>query len=167
MVKNLITAGQALRRITSREVSPIYCFFGEDFFFQEIIVDGILNVFKGGKTSLVLGVDAEEKILNHLNMTSLFSTKEVIIIRNPKKISVKYHDDIRDYCKSPSSDKVVIFIYEDPYASNKFIDSIASYSTSIDIRVPFPNKMREWISYYIKRKKINLSNNIIHELIEY
>ncbi len=166
MVKNLITPGQTLRRIVAREVFPVYAFFGEDSFFQDLIIDGIVDVFKGERVSFVLGVDSEQDILNSLNMGSLFSTKEIIIIRNAKKISSKYQQEIIDYCSSPIDDKVVVFIYEDPYSSNKFINEISSHATSIDMRVPFPNKMKEWISYYLKQNKINISPHIISQLID-
>ena len=166
MVKNLITPGQALRRIMAREVAPIYCFFGEDIFFHDIIIEGVLDIADGDRVSMVIGVDSADRVLEHLNINSLFSSKEVIVVRNPKKISPKYQEELKEYCKSPSLDKVLIFIYEDPYSSNKFINSISSHATSIDMRVPFPNKMREWISYYIKREKFDIPDNIINDLIE-
>ena len=166
MVKNLITPGQTLRRIMAREVAPSYIFLGEDSFFHELIINGILNIFEGKRVNFILGVDSEQEVLNHLNMGSLFSTKEVIIIRNPKKINIKYQEEIKDYCKSPMDDKVIIFIYEDPYASNKLIDGISSYSTSIDMRTPFPNKMKEWVIYYLKQKKINIPKDTIDQLFD-
>ena len=73
----------------AREVAPSYIFLGEDSFFHELIINGILNIFEGKRVNFILGVDSEQEVLNHLNMGSLFSTKEVIIIRNPKKINIK------------------------------------------------------------------------------
>ena len=43
MVKNLITPGQALRRIMAREVFSSYIFLGQDSFFHELIIDGTDN----------------------------------------------------------------------------------------------------------------------------
>ena len=153
----------------SREVAQTYIFLGEDFFFQDIIINGIQKVFLedgGEKVNLVIGVDKEDDILNNLNMNSLFNQKSIIIIRNPKKISSKYHAELIEYFKSPLTDKVVIFIYNDAYASNKFITELASPSTCIDMRSPFKNKMKEWALYYIKKNKINIPNNLLDQLIE-
>ena len=169
MIKNLITPGQTLRRIMSREVAQTYIFLGEDFFFQDIIINGIEKIFlsdEGEKISLIMGVDNEDDILNNINMNSLFNQKSIIIVRNTKKISSKYHSELIDYFKSPIADKIVVFIYDDPYTSNKFITQLASCSTCIDMRSPFKNKMKEWILYYIKKNKINVPSHLVDQLIE-
>jgi len=169
MIKNLITPGQTLRRIMSREVGQTYIFLGEDFFFQDIVINGIQETFLsdgGEKINLIMGVDKEEDILNNLNMNSLFNQKSIIIIRNPKKIHSKYHGELIDYFKSPLTDKVVVFIYDDAYTSNKFIIELASSSTCIDMRSPFKNKMKEWILYYVKKNKINIPSHLLDQLIE-
>ena len=53
MVKNLITPGQTLRRIMAREVAPSYIFLGEDSFFHELIINGILNIFEISRISWI------------------------------------------------------------------------------------------------------------------
>ena len=169
MIKKLITPGQTLRRIISKEISNTYIFLGDDFFFQDIIINGIKDNFlidSGEKVNLIMGVDKEDDILNNLNMNSLFNQKSIVIVRNAKKISNKFHSELIDYFKSPSSDKVVIFVYDDPYVSNKFVTKLSSYSTCIDMRTPFKNKMKEWVSYYIKTNKITISNHLLDQLIE-
>tara|TARA_Y100001970_G_scaffold161178_1_gene197128 strand:+ start:399 stop:1370 length:972 start_codon:yes stop_codon:yes gene_type:complete len=169
MIKNLITPGQTLRRIMSKEVGQTYIFLGEDFFFQDIIIEGIKNVFladEGEKINLIMGVDKEQDILNNLNMNSLFNQKSMIIVRNAKKISSKFHSELIDYFKSPISDKIVIFIYNDPYVSNKFVTQLASSSTCVDMRTPFKNKMKEWLLYYLKKNKINIPSHLLDQLIE-
>ena len=115
MAKSLITPGQSLRRIISKEVAQTYVFLGDDSFFHDIVVDGITKVFlseEGEKINIIMGIDSEDVLVNHLSMSSLFSQKSVIVVRNPKKINAKYQDDIKDYCKSPSKEKIVIFIYD-------------------------------------------------------
>ena len=166
MAKKLITPGQTLKRIMAKEVAPVYIFLGEDSFFHDIVIDSIVNVFEGQKVNFILGVDSEQDVINSFNMGSLFSSKEVIIIRNPKKINTKYHQEMIDYCKSPIEDKIAIFIYDDPYVSNKFIDGISSYATSVDMRAPFPNKMKEWVLYYLKKNKISLSASTVNQLLD-
>ena len=169
MIKNLITPGQSFRRIMSREIAQSYIFLGEDSFFQDLIIDGIADIFlsdQGEKINLIMGVDKEDDILNNLNMNSLFCQKSVIIVRNSKKISAKYHTEMVNYFKSPIVDKVIVFIYQDPYVSNEFVNEITSYSTCIDMRTPFKNKMRDWVLYYIKKNKINFPTHLLDQLIE-
>ena len=169
MVKNLITPGQSLRRIMSREIAQTYILLGEDSFFQDLIINGITDIFlseEGEKINLIMGVDKEDDILNNLNMNSLFSQKSVIVIRNSKKINSKYHTEISDYFKSPIREKVLILIYQDPYVSNKFVNEVSSHSTCVDMRTPFKNKMKEWVRYYVKKNKINFPDHLLGQLIE-
>ena len=169
MAKNLISPGQGLRRIMSREIAPIYTLLGEDYFFQDLIV-GALSDYTisndGERFFLIMGVDSEEKLLDHMNLNSLFSQKSIIVVKNSKKIKAKFQSEIIDYCNSPSNDKIIIFIYNDPYATNKFIDQICSLSTCVDTRTPFPNKMKEWVKYYSKKNEVYLTNQSIDQLVE-
>ena len=169
MIRDLITPGQSLRRVMSREIAPTYMLLGEDYFFQDLIINAINDVFLAGEgeiINLVMGVDREDDIINNLNMNSLFSQKSVIVVKNSKKINSKYFEEIIDYFSSPISDKVLILIYQDPYVSNKFVKSISKHATCIDIRTPFKNKMKEWVIYYVKKNNINLPNHLLNQLIE-
>ena len=169
MVKNLISPGQTLRRIMAREIAPLYIFFGEDYYFQDLIIDVITDFIlseAGEKNNLIMGVDKEEDLVNHLSLNSLFSQKSIIVVKNTKKIKSKSYFEIIDYCKSPSHDKILIFIFNDPYSTNKFIDQISSLSTCVDTRTPFPNKMKEWAKYYLKKNKFNLSDQVLTQLVD-
>ena len=169
MVKNLLTPGQALRRVVSKEIAPIHSFFGQDYFFQDLILNGISDVILSKdekKDVFIMGVDKEEDLLNRLNSNSLFSEKSVIIVKNAKKIKAKFHGEIIDYCKNPSADNTLVFVFDDPYSTNKFIDSISSVSTCVDMRTPFPNKMKEWVKYYSKKNDFDLPDDVINKLID-
>ena len=169
MVKNLLTPGQALRRVVSKEIAPIHSFFGQDYFFQDLILNGISDVILSKdekKDVFIMGVDKEEDLLNRLNSNSLFSEQSVIIVKNAKKIKAKFHGEFIDYCKNPSADNVLVFVFDDPYSTNKFIDAISSVSTCVDMRTPFPNKMKEWVKYYSKKNDFDLPDDVINKLID-
>ena len=169
MVKNLLTPGQALRRVVSKEIAPIHSFFGQDYFFQDLILDGITDIVLAKdekKDIFIVGVDKEEELLNRLNSNSLFSTQSIIVVKNAKKIKAKFHSELIDYCKNPSLDNFLVLVFDDPYSTNKFVDSIASMSTCVDMRTPFPNKMEEWVKYYSKKNDFDLPDRIISKLID-
>ena len=76
----------------SREVASVYSFFGQDYYFQDLIIDGISSVIlsdEGEKNNFIIGVDKEEDVLNSLNSNSLFSQKTVIVVKNSKKPSYR------------------------------------------------------------------------------
>ena len=169
MVKNLLSPGQALKRVLAKEIAPIHAFFGEDYFFQDLILDGISDIVLSEsekKNIFIMGVDSEEDFLNLFNSNSLFSQQSVIVIKNAKKIKPKFYDEIIDYCKNPSLDNYVVFIFNDPYSSNKFVDSISNLSTCVDMRTPFPNKMKEWVKYYCKKNNFILPDSTLNDLVD-
>ena len=169
MVKNLLTPGQALKRVFAKEVAPIHAFFGEEYFFQDLILDGISDIVlpdNEKKNIFIMGIDNEEDFLNLFNSNSLFSQQSVIVVKNAKKIKPKFYDEIIDYCKNPSLDNYVVFIFNDPYSTNKFVDSISAVSTCVDMRTPFPNKMREWVKYYCKKNNFILPDVTLNNLVD-
>ena len=67
----------------SREVGQSYIFLGDDYFFQDIIISGMEEIFLfdgGERVNLIMGVDKEDDILNNLNMNSLFNQKNSFVI---------------------------------------------------------------------------------------
>ena len=115
MAKNLITPGQALRRIISREVASIYSFFGKGHYFRDLIVNGISKIMLsnewGEKNNFIIGVDKEEDVLSNLNSNSLFFQKSVIVVKNSKKIRSK---------------SVAVILTFEFFASIKIFDKIGS-----------------------------------------
>ena len=60
----------------------------------------------------------------------------------------------------------LILISETHDFKNTFQKQLEKTSTSIDIRVPFDNKIREWATYYVKTKKYNINSEIINDLVD-
>ena len=93
-------------------------------------MDGISDIVLSDdekKNIFIMGIDNEEDFLNLFNSNSLFSQQSVIVVKNAKKIKPKFYDEIIDYCKNPSLDNYIIFIFNDPYSTNKFVDSISAF----------------------------------------
>ena len=88
------------------------------------------------------------------------------MIRNFNKISQNLKSIIIQYISKPNSDNIIIFVSDDFYSKNKFLTSISNQSFSVDTRTPFPNKIREWVNYYIKTQGLNIESPIIDELID-
>ena len=60
---------------------------------------------------------------------------------------------------------ITIFISNDFYSKNKIFHSISSKAKTIDTRTPFPNKIREWVKYYLKINKIDVELAFLDEII--
>ena len=158
-----------MRRIKAKELSPLYILKGDDILLQDIILQQLEDVFlqsNSRKKIYYMDIDTEEDFINQLSSFSLFDEKIVIVVKKIKKIARKYHNEIIDYFKSPSKDVVVVFIINDAYYRTKFVDSISTNACLVDTRVPFPGKMKEWVSYLVKRDGIKISDKDLRLLID-
>ena len=69
------------------------------------------------------------------------------------------------YLQNPNDDNIIIFVSDDFYSKNQFLNSISSKSKKIDVRTPFTNKLKEWVNYYIKSNGISIDNIILDDII--
>ena len=98
MIKNLITPGQTLRRIMSREIAQTYILLGEDSFFQDTIIDGITKTFlseEGERINLIIGVDNEGELQYEIPPLGDFNVMDIEVSQLPDQyIKVRFSDPL-------------------------------------------------------------------------
>ena len=168
MINKSISTGQIVRRIRAKEISSVYILWGDDFLLQDMVIDQLKEQFipQGSKKTFHMGIDDEMSLMNELTSLSLFDDKKLIVVKNIKKISSKYYKEILEYVSSSSLDTVLVFAVNDAYYKTKFIESVSKEATNVDTRVPFPNKMKEWVGYKSKTEGMNISQNNLDVLID-
>ena len=147
-----------------------YYLYGDDNFLESFFINQVSKKFikeDGSKLFYHLNVDQEEYFLNDLKSNSLFSSRKIIICWGINKLSKKAKEEFLDYIKSPSNEVSLIVISPDFRIKNKFISTISSKMTSVDIRTPFPSKMKSWVRYYAKSNKISLTKELIDFYVDY
>ena len=147
------SVGKAIREINSNKISHSYFLSGNDYFLQNFFIKRLTLKLNDISSPKYLNFEEEtdqKLLLNELENLSLFSNKGLYVIRNFNKISPNLKNTIIQYISKPNSDNIIIFVSDDFYSKNKFLTSIANQSFSVDTRTPFPNKIREWVNYYIK-----------------
>ena len=147
-----------------------YYLVGDDIFLEKFFINQISKKFladSGSKMLYHFSVDNEDYFLNDLQSNSLFDSKKIIICWEINKLSKKAQKDFLDYIQNnPSQDISLIIISPDFRIKNKFITNISSSINTVDIRTPFPNRMKNWIKYYAKSNKFLMTNELIDFYID-
>ena len=162
------SVGKAIREINSKKINQSYFLSGNDSFLQNFFIKNLFNQVSNDTEIRYLNLeeDLDQKIiLDELSCFSLFANKTIYILKNFKKLSLKDKDFIIKYFDNPSLDNIIVFVNDDFYSKNKFLDSVSKKAIKVDIRTPFQNKIREWVDFYIKMNNLKFDNQIIDETI--
>ena len=104
--KKNASVGQIIRRIRSREISPVYALYGGDPFLEDYFISELSQTFldsNGEKRHLSLDQDSEPKLFEELSAISMFEAKRIIIVREIKKLKSKQgRQELIQYIKFPN-----------------------------------------------------------------
>ena len=142
-----------------------YYLSGDDIFLEKFFINQIAKKFlvqNGSKLLYHFSVDNEDNFLNDLQSNSLFDSRKMIICWEINKLSKKAQKDFLDYIKNASSEDIALIIISPDFRiKNKFITELSSLINTVDIRTPFPNRMRNWIKYYAKSNRFSMTNELV------
>jgi len=169
MAKGSPSIGQLIKRIHSNEISPAYSLFGNESFLQDFFIQELNTYFlgdSGTKKHISLDDDKQDQLLADLSAFSLFSDRELLVVRQIKKLSLNARKELVDYLKNPNPDTCLVLISEDYDDRNALQKLLKSNTISVDVRVPFPSKMKEWVRFIVKSKKYKINDGTISNLID-
>ena len=164
-----ITLKHVINRINSKEIEPVYSLFGNEAFLQSFFIEYIRSKFLNEDkfiTYINLDDDKESLLLSELSSYSLFSDKKIIVVRRIKKISKNGKSELFEYIKSPNKNYCLILISENYDFKSVLQKDLGKNTISIDVRVPFDAKIKEWVLYYVKTKKYNIGTDTINDLVD-
>ena len=161
------SVGKAIRELNTGSIRNSYFLSGNDYFLQNFFIKRLK--FKKGNNVNIKYLNFEEDIdkkilIDEIDSLSLFSNNFIYVIRNFSKTSIKIKDRLVDFINNSDSDNILVFVSDDYYAKNTFINTLTKKSYMIDTRTPFQNKIKEWVVFYSKTEKLNIDNSIIEEL---
>ena len=166
------TISEIIKNYSDNNVHNYYL-YGDDNFLQSFFIKQISKkIIKDNddvsKILYHLNVDEEDYFLNDLKSNSLFDSKKIIICWGINKLSKKAQSEFLDYINGGfSNDNALVVISPDFKIKNKFISTISSSMISVDIRTPFPSKMKNWVRYYAKSNRINITKDLIDFYVDY
>ena len=150
-------------------IKPMYVLMGSDLYLQSFFVNQIVKIFNNkniSKQSYSFEETDPIHIINEITGISLFADPRVFVLRGLKKISKNYMSELIEWGSYPRQHNCVIIVKNEFDLKNSYIKKLRKNIQLIDTRTPFPNKIRDWVKYILKLKKINLPSNIIENLIE-
>ncbi|MBC8213151.1 MAG: DNA polymerase III subunit delta [Candidatus Marinimicrobia bacterium] len=161
--------GQIIRRVHSNELASVYCIFGNDAFLQDYFINEVSNKFlngKGVKLHFTMDDDSESHLFGELATFSLFEEKRVFIIRQPKKISQRFRDELLEYLDNPKSCNLLLLISEEFDLKNAFLRNLSNKSTLVNVRAPFENEFKQWVNYFASKRNIKIAPDALNLLLE-
>ena len=161
------SVGKAVREI-KKKTDYFYFLSGDDYFLQNFFISNLnkINNFEYKVRYLNFEEDLDVIFfLEEISSVSLFNNKDILVLRNLTKLSNDKKEEILDYLNSPKDSLIAIFISEDFYSKNKFFHSLSIKAKTIDTRTPFPNKIREWVKYYLKTQNIVIDYSYLDDII--
>tara|TARA_Y100000590_G_scaffold463544_1_gene630567 strand:+ start:265 stop:1257 length:993 start_codon:yes stop_codon:yes gene_type:complete len=160
--------GQVIRNIQSNKIDPIYALSGNELFLQDFFIDMLKKYFLDDLSQSIIysiGDDKEDAFLSELSSISLFDDKKVIVVRQIQKLSKKGREELVEYLVSPNIGLCIILILDKYDEKSSIQKYLKSNFLLIDVRVPFSNKIKEWVSYIIKQRKYKVTSGTIDDLI--
>ncbi len=163
------SVGQIIKRIHANEIAPAYSLFGNESFLQDFFIQELSNSFLKGsevKKHISLDDDKQEYLLAELSSVSLFSERQLLVVRQIKKLSQNGRKELVEYLENPNRDICLVLISEEYDDRNALQKKLKESTLFLDVRVPFPSKMKEWVNFIIKSKKYNVNPSVIANMID-
>ena len=164
------SSGELLRDVKKGNIDPVYFLLGGDYYLQNLIINEISKTIfkeiKQDKTFLFPDEMKSEDIINKITQNDLFSSKKLLVIRNPGSLRNKARLDFLSYCKNPMINNCLIII-EDDFSDRKSITKeLKKINNTVSVQTPFPNEMRKWTKFILLEKQLNFQEEIIDIIVE-
>ncbi|MEC9273218.1 MAG: DNA polymerase III subunit delta [Candidatus Neomarinimicrobiota bacterium] len=164
------SSGEALREVKNGNIDPVYFLLGADYYLQNLIISKIskviFNEIKEDKTFLLPDDMKSEDIIDKITQSDLFSSKKLLILRNPGTLRNKSKADFLSYCKNPLAN-VCLIIIEDDFNDRKSITKeLKKINNTVSVQTPFPSEMKKWTRFMLSEKQLTFQDNIIDIIVE-
>ena len=164
------SSGEALREVKNGNIDPVYFLLGADYYLQNLIISKIskviFNEIKEDKTFLLPDDMKSEDIIDKITQSDLFSSKKLLILRNPGTLRNKSKADFLSYCKNPLAN-VCLIIIEDDFNDRKSItNELKKINNTVSVQTPFPSEMKKWTRFMLSEKQLTFQDNIIDIIVE-
>jgi|TARA_B100000029_G_C17560480_1_gene953173 DNA polymerase III delta subunit len=161
----------ALNNFSEGKVEPIYFLMGDDQYLQQFFIKKLQeSIDQGNKIDkMMLSVEeiGSKDVINKLNESDIFSSKQLFILRNPNSLRGKTRDELVEYCSNPNSNNYLVLIQDEYGIKNKFIKSLVSFFNPISVSTPFDSELKKWAKLFFKDNGIKkIPNKTIEKIID-
>ena len=160
-----------LNNFSQGKVEPIYFLMGDDQYLQQFFIKKFQeSIDQGNKIDkMMLSVEeiGSKDVINKLNESDIFSSKQLFILRNPNALRGKTRDELIEYCTNPNPNNYLVLIQDEYGIKNKFINSLVSCFHPISVSTPFDSELKKWAKLFFKDNGIKkIPNKTIEKIID-
>ena len=164
------SSGEVLQELKNGKIDPVYFLLGGDYYLQNLIINEISNVIfkdiKHDKTFLFPDEMKSEEIIDKITQSDLFSSKKILVLRNPGSLRNKSRLEFLSYCQNPMSNNCLIII-EDEFSDRKSITKeLKKINNTVSVQTPFPSELKKWTKFILLQKQLNFQDNIVDIIVE-
>jgi DNA polymerase III subunit delta len=163
-----------LADLKARKFAPVYFLQGEETFYIDLVSDyiekhALSDAEKGFNQVIVYGKDAAmATILTHAKRFPMMAERQVVIVKEAQDIPDINKDTgsklLLDYVSKPVPSTVLVFCHK-----HKSLDKRKELGKKICLttKKPYDNQLPEFVSEYVRDKKIQMDDRAVLTLCEF
>lgn len=168
-----MTFDQIMDSLKARNFQPVYFLHGKESYFIDQISDYVeRNVLTEGERSfnqtVLYGKDTEYQTLRDIiSRYPMMAERQVVILKEAQEM--KTLSELATYLENPVPSTLLIICYKHKKfdGRTKFGKLVKKHSVMLEIKPVYDNQMPDWITSYLKRKKLDISANAAQLTAEY
>ncbi len=163
---------QAVRRIKSGNLSPLYFLYGNDYYLRDSALQAIREAMSAKGIVYEYSfynaaeLDAGE-LQNLLFGTSLFQSTKCSLISNVKALLPSARKILNNYLKNFDQGNVLVLSADEYEGRNAFYKRIQESATTLMCNSPFENEVPAWIRQYVTKLDRTIDPQAVNELLRY
>ena len=158
-----MTYQEILKDLKAKNYKPIYFLHGKEAYFIDKIVDYVENNIlsdaeKGFNQSVIYGKEADPKtVIDTASRYPMMAPLQVVLLKEAQ--DMKGFDLLKPYFENPVKTTVLVISYKHKAFNKfntKFGKSVKAGSVVLDSKELYDNQVPDWISAYLKTKKLTI-----------
>ncbi|RMF93394.1 MAG: DNA polymerase III subunit delta, partial [Nitrospinota bacterium] len=163
---------EAMVQIDQGDISPLYLFYGEEFFLAERLVTRL-------RTLLVRPESAEltyyrfygeelnlAELLDLLHSIPFFASRRLVILQHSEKLKKGDLAPLIAYCQQPLETNCLVFLAEKPNLKDPLYATIARQGRVVHLRRLYRNQLTRWLEQEARQLGYRLTPEAASALVE-
>jgi DNA polymerase-3 subunit delta len=168
-----MTHQEIVKSIRAKQYKPVYFLHGEESYYIDAISKYIEeNVLSEGERSfnqmIFYGKDADAKtLIDTASRYPMMASHQVVILKEAQ--DMKGLQDLQRYIEKavPTTIFVICHKYRKLDARTRLAKALKAHAVVFESKKLYDNQVADWISDYLKRKKMTIGPNAAHLIGEY
>ena len=168
-----MTYNEIIKSLRAKDYKPVYFLHGEESFYIDGISDFIENkVLSEGEKSfnqtIFYGKDCDSKVLiDTASRYPMMASHQVVILKEAQEM--KALSNLQPYIERavPTTILVICHKHKKLDARTKFAKSLKANAVLFESKKLYDNQVPDWISDYLKNKKLKINPNAAQLIAEY